>query len=68
MKVYYSVIAQYEKGGKWCIEFGDYDKQVAADEMETIRESGQCHKVKLMVSGASQSAVNAELAKINLKG
>jgi hypothetical protein len=66
MKCYYSVIAQFEKGDTWSVEFGDYVRSVARDEAWAIKDDG-AYRVKVIESGDTQAEITARVAEYNAK-
>lgn len=65
MRYYYSVITKQFKGDQWSIEFGDYDKECAIEEMEYLKDSGQYHQIKIIRTGDNQASIDAEVRRLN---
>jgi hypothetical protein len=65
-KSYYSLLILQD--GKWCIHFGDYDRQVVEDEKQDFQESyGAACKMKIISTGDSQPDIDAKVAELNSK-
>ncbi len=43
-KMYWTLEVRYGDAGKWCIEFGDWDRSVVKAEMNDYKDHG--HKAK----------------------
>jgi hypothetical protein len=66
-KRYYTLATLTDAGqphARWCIEFGDYDRDVVEDEAELYREDG--HKVRIVSSGDSQEDIEAAVARLKV--
>ena len=68
MKKYYSVLVQWVDSNQWSVEFGDYDKECAQDEMEYLKEQEDVCRVKLICTSDSQDAIMAKVNELNKKG
>jgi hypothetical protein len=62
---YYSVITKDSKSAPWGVEFGDYDREVAEDERDSLKESGQYVAVKIIKTASNQAAINAAVTALN---
>jgi hypothetical protein len=63
MKQYYSIVVQFEKGDSFSVQFGDYDREVVAQEVED--SYADCYKTKIVRSGDTTAEINAAVAKLN---
>lgn len=75
-KKYHNVIAK-EPGGKWSLQFGDYDRQTAQEELDDIKEHvsddatndgglwPKGTKFKIMTTGDKQKDIMEALSKLN---
>lgn len=53
---------------EWCIHFGDYDREVVADEKDDLQECyGSACKMKIIRTGDSQAEIDAAVSKLNAK-
>jgi len=64
-KQYFSVIAKESKSDKWSIQFGDYDRTVAQDEADDMKESGEWAMVKVIKTAPQQAAIESAVAALN---
>lgn len=64
-RAYYSVLIKDEKGDKWAIEFGDYDRTVANEEAQVYREAGTVYAVKVIKTAPNREAIEAAVATLN---
>lgn len=60
---YYTLLTL--EGSKWCIQFGDYEKDVVKDEQQ---DSYQGYKCKIICTKDNQKAIEEAVHKLNLKG
>ena len=62
---YFSLLIK--EGGKWRVEFGDYDREAVEFERADILEYSDhgARDLKIIKSGVSQSAIDAAVAKLN---
>jgi hypothetical protein len=66
---YHSVLERIE--GKWTIQFGDYDKEVAKQELQDMHDSGAgaCRLMKkdlrIITTAPDQASIEAAVAKLN---
>ena len=62
---YYSLLIK--EHGTWGVAFGDYERECVEDERTDILEHGdyRARDLKIIKSGADQSAIDAAVAKLN---
>jgi hypothetical protein len=60
---YYSIAVQFEKGDKFSLQFGDYDREVVVQEIED--SYADAHKVRIIRSGDTTDQINAAINKLN---
>jgi hypothetical protein len=60
---YYSIAVQFEKGDKFSLQFGDYDREVVEQEVED--SYADAHKVRIVRSGDTTAQINAAINKLN---
>lgn len=66
MKAYYVVAAKDSKLDAWSVQFGDYDREVAQDELCDMNDSGDWYKLKLItVKGDRQIDIDNAISKLN---
>lgn len=57
---YYTLLVMVD--GRWCIEFGDYDKKVVEQEkFDSFSED----KTMIIKTSPNQHAINAKVAELN---
>lgn len=64
---YYSVIEK-QPDGKWAPQFGDYDREVAEQEMRDMKDSGSFvkgTKLKVITTQGTQEAIMAKCEELN---
>lgn len=64
-KYYYTVVTQDEKGGTWAVDFGDYDRAVAKEEAQLLKDAGQVYAVRVIKTTPEQEAIIAAVAALN---
>lgn len=64
-KHYFTVVTQDEKGGTWAVDFGDYDRAVANEEAQLLKDAGQVYAVKVIKTAPEQEAITAAVAALN---
>lgn len=57
-RLYHTVVSQESKGQEWAIEFGSFSKTEAKEELQSLKESGQFHKVRILTTPADQNSIN----------
>ena len=64
---YYSLITR--TAGRWAVQFGDYDRDVVAEEADAVAYSEDLKKadVRIIRTGAKQADILAAVAKLNEK-
>jgi len=60
---YYTLAVQFDKGDTFSVQFGDYDREVVAQEIED--SYADAHKVRIVRSGDTTAEINAAVAKLN---
>ena len=60
---YYSIAVQFEKGDKFSVQFGDYDREVVVQEVED--SYSDAHKVRIVRSGDTTQEINSAISKLN---
>lgn len=60
---YYTLAVQFDKSDTFSVQFGDYDKEVVAQEIED--SYSDAHKVRIVRSGDTTAEINAAVAKLN---
>jgi len=65
-KTYYTIAIRRDDG-KWYPEFGDYDREVVADERADILHGAEvtAKNVKIIRSNHAQADIDAAIAKLN---
>ena len=61
---YYTLIVK-EPGEEWAPQFGDYDRNVVAEEGDDYRSNSSA-KLKIICTGPKQAEINAEVARLNV--
>lgn len=65
----YFTLAERQPDGAWAPQFGDYDKDVVAQERADMLYSGagriRAKDLRIVRSGAWQADINAAIAKLN---
>lgn len=64
---YYLVLARYTPTSPWAIEFGDYDKRTATDEVMDAAAHYPAARL-LKVASDLQADIDAAVAALNAKG
>jgi hypothetical protein len=65
MRKYHTVLVKYVGDTQWCIHFGDYDKEVAQDELADVRDSYDVKAAKLITTGDKQEDIMAKVNQLN---
>lgn len=63
---YYSLIQRID--GRWYPQFGDYDREVVAQERQDMRdgfEAPRAKDLKIICTGPKQADIEAAVAKLN---
>lgn len=60
MKKYHTLLIR-DEDGRWCAEFGDYDKQMVKMEAEEYSE-----KTKIITTDHEQSSIDAKINSLNM--
>lgn len=74
MATYYTLAIRWtdEPGAKFCPEFGDYDREVVADEGISAKEQaifeGRKIACRIIRTRDHQDDINAAIAKLNQEG
>lgn len=63
-KAYFSLIVRFDRGDRWAVQFGDYDRETVQAEAE---EYGDAYRVKIIKTAPDQSAINLAVALQNAK-
>jgi len=66
--MYYTLLVQWEQGGPWSPEFGDYVKGVVAEERKSLLESYDLRKRQTIIVSCvddTQAALTEAMASIN---
>ena len=64
-KAYYSLIARFEKSDSFSVQFGDYERETVAQEIEDSFDD--CYQVKIISTAPEQAAIMARVAELNSK-
>lgn len=66
---YYSVIEKLpDDGSEWAPQFGDYDREVAEQEMRDMKDSGSFvkgTKLKVITTDGTQQAIMAKCLELS---
>lgn len=55
--------------GRWCLEFGDFDRATVEAEREDYRDHGhKARDLKVLTVGATDAAAQAAIATLNGEG
>ena len=69
LQTYYTVIFRENMHSKWGVHFGDFDHEVAKDEMESLFEHGyKRSQSKIIQTTAEQSDIDNVIDHLNAKG
>lgn len=61
---YYSLLVRLD--GRWSIHFGDYDRQVVAEEQaDVLDSSGDKAITKIITTGPDQASIDKRVADMN---
>ena len=60
-KKYYSLLTLVDDN--WCIQFGDYDREVVEDERDEYKENGET--TKIIVTNDDQASINEKVVQLN---
>ena len=66
--MYYTLLVQWEQGGPWSPEFGDYVKRVVVEERGNYVQSYDLRKKQTMIVACvddTQAALTEAMASIN---
>jgi len=66
--MYYTLLVQWEQGGPWSQEFGDYVKDVVVKERKSLLESYDLRKRQTIIVTCvddTQAALTEAMANIN---
>lgn len=58
-RLYHTVVSQESKGQEWAIEFGSFSKAEAKEELQSLKDSGQYARVRILTTQADQNSINA---------
>ena len=65
-RVYYSLIGQCRRDGKWEILYGDYAYGVVRDEIDdTYADDPYYRRLKVVRTDGTQAAIDAHVAALN---
>ena len=70
MTNYYTLFVYEQDHGRWYNHFGDYDKEVVADEMDDLNHGWEgilLKNMRIVKTPDDQSAIDAVLDKLNGK-
>lgn len=65
MAKYFTLLTRQSATEAWSIHFGDYDREVVADEQADVKDSDETIKTKIISSKDDQASINAAFAKAN---
>tara|TARA_R110002072_G_scaffold273239_5_gene433971 strand:- start:8357 stop:9076 length:720 start_codon:yes stop_codon:yes gene_type:complete len=65
MAIYYTLLVRNTPSEPWLIEFGDYDREIVAEEREEYNEKGMI--TKIIATGEWQSNITDAVEELNLK-
>lgn len=69
IRKYYIVVGKLTANDPWGVQFGDYSKPVARDELDDMESSGEWYSLRLVgVDHDSQEAIDRKVAELNAKG
>ena len=61
---YYTLLEKH--AGAWAVAFGDYDREVVADERADLIDGGQRAKdLKVITTNEDAASINAAIARLN---
>lgn len=66
MTTYYTLCI-VDHRGVYMPEFGDYDRETVEQEMRDAKDSGETNAMRIIVSGDTQSEINAAVADLNAR-
>jgi hypothetical protein len=68
-RTYYTLLEKHHGDNTWRIAFGDYDREVVAQERDDIRDGGsfEGQRLKIIWSLDSQEAIDRRVAEINAR-
>jgi len=65
-KKYYSLLVRSNTKSPWCVEFGDYDRDVVMDELrDYMYHDNKRMNLKIICTGDTQAEINAEVERLN---
>ena len=65
---YFSLIARTDPGAPWCVEFGDWNRDVVTEERADYRDHGhRASDLKIITTDGTQASIDAAVAKLNLE-
>jgi len=69
-KKYYTLLSRSPDDKRWCIEFGDYDRETVRSELEYCRDSNEDALYKIIRTNDDQASIDDGVADQNrlLKG
>lgn len=65
MRTYWIVVVQYEEGGSWHLEFGDYSRGLCLDEAENMRDNFPTCKTKVKKTKDDQQYIDKCVRDLN---
>lgn len=64
-KHYYTVAVKWERDDPWSAQFGDYEREVCEQEAED--SYSDAYKTRIIKSAPTQAAIDAAIAKLNVR-
>lgn len=65
-KAYYTLVSRNSAASRWCIEFGDYDRNTVKEEQQDLKDDGHSmSNLMIIKSGDTQSEIDAAVAALN---
>ncbi|MCP1937405.1 hypothetical protein J2R95_003200 [Bradyrhizobium japonicum] len=68
-RTYYTLLEKHHDDTAWSIAFGDYDREVVAQERDDIRDGHgfEGQRLKIIATNDAQADIDAKVAEINAK-
>jgi hypothetical protein len=65
-RTYHTLLSRDARTGRWCIEFGDYDRSTVEDELEDYLDHGyRRNQLRIIKTGDHQQDINAAVDALN---
>ena len=63
MARYHTLVVKFNRDDAWSVQFGDYDREVVADERDD--SYGDAYRTKIITTNDDQASINEEVRRLN---